>query len=79
MKRVKTQFYTFGGADDAPFMLHDGTPFGPVTLAYEMYGELSPERDNAILLFHAFSGNQHAAGYNDSVPEARGLWLEECL
>ena len=59
-------------------MLHDGTPFGPVTLAYEMYGELSPERDNAILLFHAFSGNQHAAGYNDSVPEARGLWLEEC-
>ena len=41
-----------------------------MTLAYETYGELNAAKDNAILLFHALSGSQHAAGLNVSVPEA---------
>jgi homoserine O-acetyltransferase len=76
---VKTKFYTFGDADDArPFVLENGERFGPVTLAYETYGELNEARDNGILLFHALSGSQHAAGYNPELPEAGYYWTEEC-
>jgi len=50
----------------------------PLRVAYETYGELAPERDNAVLLFHALSGSQHAAGYNPAVAEAGVLWTEEC-
>ena len=44
------------------FTLQSGVRFGPITLAYETYGTLSPEKDNAILVFHALSGSSHAAG-----------------
>jgi homoserine O-acetyltransferase len=48
-----------------------------VTLAYETYGKLSPAADNAILVFHALSGSQHAAGLNPAVRGAGKLWTEE--
>ena len=74
--RVKTQFFTFGDAKH-PFVFRTGEKLAQVTLAYETYGRLSPQRDNAILLFHAWSGSQHAAGYNRSVPGVGRLWTEE--
>ncbi len=43
--------------------LESGVRFGPITVAYETYGELSPERDNVILVCHALSGGAHAAGW----------------
>jgi homoserine O-acetyltransferase len=46
-----------------PLALDSGAALAPVTLAYETYGELSPARDNAILLLHALSGDSHAAGW----------------
>src|SRR5262249_55442280 len=46
-----------------PLALDGGARLGPLTLAYETYGELSPARDNAILLLHALSGDAHAAGW----------------
>ncbi|MEN8255911.1 MAG: homoserine O-acetyltransferase [Verrucomicrobiota bacterium] len=58
--------------------LHDGQDFGPVTLAYETYGELNENRDNAVLIFHALTGSQHITGFNPEVPGVEKKWNEEC-
>ncbi len=47
--------YTF---DSLP--LQRGGQFGPITLAYETWGELNAEGDNAVLITHALTGNSHA-------------------
>lgn len=73
---VQTQFFTFADRKQ-PFVFRSGEKLAPVTLAYETYGALSPARDNAILLFHALSGSQHAAGINRKVPGVDGLWTDE--
>jgi homoserine O-acetyltransferase len=73
---VETQFLTFGSADE-PFVTADGGVLPSVTIAYETYGKLNADRSNAILLFHALSGAQHAAGTNKSVPGTDDRWTEE--
>lgn len=40
--------------------LQHGGSLGPVTIAYETWGMLNAERDNAILITHALTGNAHA-------------------
>lgn len=74
---VHTQFLTLRDAD-LPFRLESGEHLPAVTLAYETYGALSEAKDNAILVFHALSGGQHAAGENRSVPGCEAIWTEEC-
>ncbi|MCC7104552.1 MAG: homoserine O-acetyltransferase [Chloroflexi bacterium] len=44
-----------------------GARLGPIDIAYETYGVLSPARDNVILALHALSGDAHAAGYSVDV------------
>ncbi|MBN1269362.1 MAG: homoserine O-acetyltransferase [Kiritimatiellae bacterium] len=78
MNTVGTRFFTFADTPRTRFPLQRGGKFGPITLAYETYGRLSAKRDNAILVFHALSGSQHAAGHNPSVPGIGKLWTEEC-
>jgi homoserine O-acetyltransferase len=39
-----------------------------------MYGQLSPRRDNAILIFHALSGDAHVAGYHSPEDKKPGWW-----
>lgn len=73
---VETQFYTF--ADDKPMKLACGGTLSPVTLAYETHGKLNEDGSNAILVFHAFSGSHHVAGFTDTVPGSEELWNEEC-
>lgn len=71
--QVATQFARF----DEPLRLACGNILEGFTLAYEVYGELNPARDNAILLFHAMTGSQHAAGFNPEVPGLGGRWTDE--
>ena len=44
-----------------PLALDSGQTLADVEIAYETYGELAPAKDNAILLFHALTGDQYAA------------------
>src|ERR1051326_1058432 len=56
----------------ASLPLDCGRTLEQVRIAYETYGELSPSRDNVILVCHALSGDAHAAGWSDdpSMPSA---------
>lgn len=58
---VATQYYTFAEPPNE-MLLDSGEQLGPITLAFETYGELNAARDNAILACHALSGDAHAAG-----------------
>ncbi|WP_240914839.1 homoserine O-acetyltransferase [Roseimicrobium sp. ORNL1] len=61
-----------------PFRFTCGMELDDLTLAYETYGTLNTDKTNGILLFHALSGNQHAAGYCPTVPGTNGRWTEDC-
>jgi homoserine O-acetyltransferase len=71
--RVETRYHTLDGA----FVTHRGETIDPVTLAYEIYGDISPARDNVVLVFHALTGSQHAAGSNPVVDGVDGRWTDE--
>jgi len=73
---VATQFFTFGSPGD-PVILQSGTTLDEVTIAYETYGELNAERNNAVFIFHALTGSQHAAGFNPSVPGVGRRWNDK--
>ena len=75
---VQTQFFTYGVDDSDKLKLSNGLSFGPLTLAYETYGNLNSEKSNAILIFHALSGSQHVSGYNSSVTSVGDKWTNEC-
>ncbi|OGO30248.1 MAG: homoserine O-acetyltransferase [Chloroflexi bacterium RBG_16_56_11] len=60
---VETQYHTFALPPDE-MVLENGETLGPVTLAYETYGELNEAKSNAILILHALSGDAHVAGYH---------------
>ena len=67
---VQTQVFTFD-----TLKLESGEKFGPITLAYETYGLLNPEKTNAILIVHALSGDAHAAGVHEGQNNP-GWWDE---
>ncbi len=56
---------------DETLKLEKGGEIGPVDVEYETYGELSPAKDNVVLICHALSGDAHAAGW-DKHAEAAG-------
>jgi homoserine O-acetyltransferase len=70
---VKTQYLTLA-EPPREILLECGRSLGPITLAYETYGELSAAKDNAVLILHALSGSAHAAGYNQPGERQPGWW-----
>jgi homoserine O-acetyltransferase/O-succinyltransferase len=59
---------------DTDLRLESGRILGPITLAYETYGELNADRSNAILVEHAWTGSAHLAGKNDESETKTGWW-----
>ena len=69
---VETKYFTFSAPPDE-LPLESGKKLGPITLAYETYGQLNLEKSNAILVVHALSADAHAAGYHEGDQEP-GWW-----
>ncbi len=71
---VETKYVTFAQNEKEFIKLSSGKKFGPITVAYETYGELNRDKTNAVLICHALSGNAHAAGYHKSIGHKPGWW-----
>ncbi len=56
-----------------PLKLDCGKEISNFPLAYETYGKLNENKDNAILVFHALTGDQFASGINP-VTNKEGWW-----
>lgn len=67
---ITAQRADFGG----PLRLLSGQEIGPFSLAYETYGRLNPQADNAVLICHALNASHHVAGTRPDNPEDIGWW-----
>lgn len=71
---VRTQFATL--FESKKLELSKGEQLGSIRVAYETYGELSPQRDNAIFVCHALTGDAHVAGKHAPESKKVGWWDE---
>lgn len=70
LKVEKTKYFEI--TED--ILLDSGEVLSPITVAYETYGELNEDKTNAIFLFHALTGDAHAAGYYSEDDKKVGWW-----
>lgn len=61
-----------------PLELECGKTLREYDLVYETYGTLNAQRTNAVLICHALSGDQHAAGFNAETDRKPGWW-DSCI
>ncbi len=66
---VETKIFRLSG----PYRLRSGGVLAEVEIAYETYGELDPEKNNAVLICHALSGDAHVAGFHPG-DDKPGWW-----
>jgi homoserine O-acetyltransferase len=76
IRKVQTKFFEFKDRKK-PLCLRVGGQLDRFSLAYEIYGRMNSDKSNVILLFHAMTGSQHAAGLNTDVPGSDGRWTDE--
>ena len=57
-----------------PLKLDCGKTISNFPLAYETYGKLNKNKDNAILVFHALTGDQYVTGINP-ITNKEGWWV----
>jgi len=67
----RTHFHTFDTPGDA-LALDGGRTLPSHTVAYQTWGHLNADRSNAILIFHALSGDSHVTGTH--VDGRTGWW-----
>ncbi len=53
--------------------MDSGATLAPVTIAYQVYGDLNAQKSNALLICHALTGDQHVANRHP-VTGRRGWW-----
>jgi homoserine O-acetyltransferase len=59
---------------DRPIALEGGGILDETTIAYESWGELNEEGDNAILICHALTGDAHVTGGEGGTYTNEGWW-----
>lgn len=70
---TEKRYYTFA-EPPGQLILESGARLGPITLAYEMAGQINSAGDNVILVCHALTGDSHMAGcYHHDDPRP-GWW-----
>jgi len=70
MFMVETQYYKIPESVE----LDCGVSLDNITVAYETYGKLNAAKDNVIMVFHALTGDAHAAGYHSEHDKKPGWW-----
>jgi homoserine O-acetyltransferase len=70
---VETKYFTFAEPPNE-LQLESGKKLGPITLAYETYGEMNEDKSNCILILHALSGDAHVAGKHHPDDRKPGWW-----
>lgn len=63
---------------DEPLPLTGGGSLPAYQIAYEVYGRLSPARDNAVLVCHGLTADAHAAGRH-APGDARPGWWDQAI
>jgi homoserine O-acetyltransferase len=57
-----------------PLTLEDGTVLDDVSIAVQRWGELSPNRDNVVVVLHALTGDSHITGPAGPEHPTPGWW-----
>jgi len=75
---VQTQYTQLFDESNPLTLVHhnqeESIQLNPVQVAYETYGQLSSQKDNAIFVCHALTGDAHAAGWHSQAHKKPGWW-----
>jgi homoserine O-acetyltransferase len=63
-----------GIVDIGPLTLESGEVIDEVSIAVQRWGELSPNRDNAVVVLHALTGDSHVTGQSGPDHPTSGWW-----
>ena len=63
-----------GVVDIGPLTLESGEVLDDVSIAVQRWGELSPTRDNVVMVLHALTGDSHVAGPAGPGHPSPGWW-----
>jgi homoserine O-acetyltransferase len=63
-----------GLIDIGSLTLENGAVIDDVTIAVQRWGELSPNRDNVVVVLHALTGDSHVTGPTGPGQETQGWW-----
>lgn len=76
--KTKTKFVTL--YEETGFKFESGEQLKKINVAYQTYGKLNLERTNVVYIFHALTGNSHAAGELEDLeysPHDKYDWLNK--
>ncbi len=57
-----------------PLKLASGAVLSEYSLAFETYGNLNPQKTNAVLICHALNASHHVAGVYEDQAKSEGWW-----